>query len=122
MVYETASHLFSKLEKARFNPSEESRREAAKFNSCDLLILDDLGTEMPGQFTTAAFYTLLNDRLLENKSMVISTNLTIEELGKRYSPQIASRLNGSFLLLPFVGEDIRVMKNRGLRYENRYFI
>ena len=76
--------------------------------------MDVLGTEMPGQFTTAAFYTLLNDRLLENKSMVISTNLTIEELGKRYSPQIASRLNGSFLLLPFVGEDIRVMKNRGL--------
>ena len=57
---------------------------------------------------------LLNDRLLENKPMVISTNLTIDELSRRYSPQIASRLQGSFLLLTFVGEDIRVMKNRGL--------
>ena len=114
VVYESAGHLFSKLEQAKFSPSEDTRREAARFNDCDLLILDDLGTEMPSQFTTAALYTLLNDRILENKPMVISTNLTIEELGRRYSPQIASRLNGNFLLLPFVGEDIRVMKNRGL--------
>ena len=114
VVYESAGHLFSKLEQAKFSPSEDARREAARFNDCDLLILDDLGTEMPSQFNTAALYTLLNDRILENKPMVISTNLTIEELGRRYSPQIASRLNGNFLLLPFVGEDIRVMKNRGL--------
>ena len=114
VVYESAGHLFSKLEQAKFNPSEETRREAARFSDCDLLILDDLGTEMPSQFTTAALYTLLNDRILENKPMVISTNLTIDELGRRYSPQIASRLNGNFLLLPFVGEDIQVMKNRGL--------
>ena len=114
VVYESAGHLFSKLEQAKFSPSEDTRRETARFNDCDLLILDDLGTETPSQFTTAALYTLLNDRILENKPMVISTNLTIEELGRRYSPQIASRLNGNFLLLPFVGEDIRVMKNRGL--------
>ena len=114
VVYESAGHLFSKLEQAKFSPSEDTRRDTARFNDCDLLILDDLGTEMPSQFTTAALYTLLNDRILENKPMVISTNLTIEELGRRYSPQIASRLNGNFLLLPFVGEDIRVMKNRGL--------
>lgn len=114
VVYESAGHLFAKLEQAKFNPSEEARREAARFNDCDLLILDDLGTEMPGQFTTAALYTLLNDRILENKPMVISTNLNIDELGRRYSPQIASRLQGSFQGLIFVGEDIRVLKNRGL--------
>ncbi len=113
VVYETASHLFSKLEQARFNPSEETRREAAKFTGCDLLIIDDLGTEMPGQFVTAALYSLLNDRLLENKPMVISTNLNVDELGRRYSPQIASRLQGSFNRLNFVGEDIRVLQNRG---------
>jgi len=113
VVYETAAHLFSKLEQAKFNPSEETRREAERFQSCDLLILDDLGTEMPGQFVTAALYSLLNDRLLGGKPMVISTNLNIDELAKRYSPQIASRLQGSFSMLPFVGEDIRVMKNRG---------
>lgn len=112
--YETASHLFGKLEQARFNPTEESRREAAKLTQCDLLIIDDLGTEMPGQFITAALYSLLNDRILAGKPMVISTNLTVDELGRRYSPQIASRLHGDFMRLTFVGNDIRVLKNRGL--------
>ena len=113
VMYETAGHLFAKLEQAKFSGSEEARKEAAKLNQCDLLILDDLGTEMPGQFVTAALYTLINDRLLENKPMVISTNLNLEELNRRYSPQIASRLQGSFQMVTFVGEDIRVMKNRG---------
>lgn len=114
VVYESAGHLFGKLEQAKFSPSEEARREAARFTECDLLILDDLGTEMPGQFVTAAFYTLLNDRILAGKPMVISTNLNIDEAARRYSPQIASRLQGSFQGLTFVGEDIRILKNRGL--------
>ena len=113
VVYESAGHLFGKLEQAKFNPSEETRREAARFTECDLLILDDLGTEMPGQFVTAAFYSLLNDRILAGKAMVISTNLNMDELSRRYSPQIASRLQGSFQGLTFVGEDIRILKNRG---------
>lgn len=112
VVYETASRLLSKLEQARFSGSEEARREAEKLNQCDLLMIDDLGTEMPGQFTTAALYSLLNDRLLENKPMVITTNLTMDEMAKRYSPQIASRLHGGFTRLTFVGDDIRVLKNR----------
>ena len=114
VAYETAAHLFGNLEKARFNPTEDSRREAEKYTSCDLLILDDLGTEMPGQFVTAALYSLLNDRLLAGKPMVISTNLTVDEMNRRYSPQIASRLHGGFTRLTFVGEDIRVLRNRGV--------
>ena len=113
VVYETANHLFAKLEQAKFSPNEDNRREAAKFLECDLLIMDDLGTEMPGQFVTAALYSLLNDRLLKNKPMVISTNLNVDEIKRRYSPQIASRLQGSFQGLTFVGEDIRLLKNRG---------
>ena len=113
VVYESASHLFSKLEQAKFSPNEENRREAARFTDCDLLIVDDLGTEMPGQFVTAALYSLINDRILMGKPMVISTNLNVEELGRRYSPQIASRLHGGFQRLTFVGEDIRILKNRG---------
>lgn len=114
VVYESAAHLFGKLEQAKFSPSEENRREAARFTECDLLIVDDLGTEMPGQFVTAALYTLLNDRILGNLPMVISTNLNVEEISRRYSSQIASRLHGSFQRLTFVGEDIRVLKNRGI--------
>ena len=114
VVYETASHLFSKLERAKFSGDEEARKEIQRYNTCDLLIVDDLGTEMPGQFVTAALYSLVNDRMLENKPMVISTNLNIEEIKRRYSPQIGSRLEGGFRLIPFLGEDIRVLKSKGL--------
>lgn len=113
VVYESAPHLFGKLEQAKFNGDEAARQEVRKMNNCDLLIIDDLGTEMPGQFVTASLYSLLNDRLLTGMPMIISTNLNIQELGIRYSPQICSRLHGSFQLLTFVGEDIRVRKNRG---------
>ena len=112
VCYETASQLFSKLEKARFASDEEARKEAEKYAGVDLLIIDDLGTEMPGQFVTSALYSLLNDRLLASKPMVITTNLNVEEAKRRYSPQIASRLYGSFLRYTFVGEDIRVLKNK----------
>ena len=112
--YETAAHLFAKLEQAKFAPTEESRREAAKLTECDLLIVDDLGTEMPGQFVTAALYNLLNDRMLSGKPMLITTNLTAEEMSRRYSPQIASRIYGTFAGKTFVGEDIRLKKIRGL--------
>ena len=113
VAYESAPDLFAKLERNRFSPDEESKAEAAKLAGCDLLIIDDLGTELPGHFVTAALYSLLNDRLLNKKSMLISTNLNVEEMAKRYSPQIASRLQGSFKALTFVGEDIRILKNRG---------
>ena len=113
VVYESAPHLFSKLENARFSPTEENRREAAQFTACDLLIIDDLCTEMPSQFTLAALYTLLNDRILEGKPMIVSTNFNNDEITRKYSPQISSRLRGSFELMTFVGEDIRVLKNRG---------
>lgn len=111
VAYESSGHLFSMLEQAKFGGDEESRRSARYFSQCDLLILDDLGTEVPGQFVTASLYTLLNDRIMAGKPMVVSTNLTIEDLKKRYTPQIVSRLRGSFTMLTFVGEDIRVMMN-----------
>ena len=114
VVYESAGHLFQTLEKARFEANEENRREAEKYNECDLLIVDDLGTELPGQFVTAALYSLINDRLLANKPTIISTNLNSDEIGRRYNPQIASRLRGSYKRVAFVGDDIRLLKNRGV--------
>ena len=114
VVYESAGHLFQTLEKARFESNEDNRASAAKYSGCDLLIVDDLGTELPGQFVTAALYSLINDRLLEGKPTIISTNLTADDLTRRYNPQIASRLRGSYRRVAFVGEDIRLLKNRGL--------
>lgn len=114
VTYESASHLFANMEKHRFSPDEKTLEAVNPYFECDLLIVDDLGTEIAGNFVTAALYNLVNDRLLAGKPMVISTNLTIDEIRARYSPQIASRLQGNFQALTFLGEDIRVMKSRGV--------
>ena len=115
VVYESAGHLFSKMERAKFSGDEQARKESEKYTACDLLIIDDLGTEMPGQFTNAALYTLINDRLLAGMPTIISTNLTTDDLSRRYSPQIASRLRGSYDRVAFLGDDIRLKKNWGSR-------
>ncbi len=114
VMYESAGHLFSNMERAKFSGDESARRETEKYTACDLLIVDDLGTEMPGAFVTSALYTLVNDRLLAGRPTIISTNLNTEDFAHRYSPQIASRLRGSYTRVPFVGEDIRIVKLRGL--------
>ena len=114
VAYETAGHLFTKMERAKFGNDEQARQETECYTRCDLLILDDLGTEMPGQFTNVALYGIVNDRLLLGKPTIISTNLTTEDIAKRYTPQIASRLRGSFKRVPFIGDDIRLLKNGGI--------
>ena len=114
VVYESAGHLFSNLERAKFSGDEQAREDVKKYTECDLLIVDDLGTEMPGQFTTAALYSLVNDRILAGKAMIVSTNLTVDDLSRRYSPQIASRLRGNFTRVAFLGDDIRMKRNWGL--------
>jgi len=86
---------------------EENRGLTRKYMECDLLIIDDLGTEMTTQFTISALYHVINSRMLENRSTVISTNLPPEAIEGRYSPQIASRIIGAFRLIKFAGEDIR---------------
>ncbi len=113
VVYESAPHLFAKWERAKFSGDEQARQEVEKYTACDLLIVDDLGTEMAGQFTTAALYMLINDRILRGMPTIISTNLNTSDLAQRYNPQIASRLRGSFTRLAFLGDDIRILKNRG---------
>ena len=114
VVYESAGHMFAKLERAKFGGDEEARADTEKYTACDLLIIDDLGTEMGGQFVTSTLYTLINDRLLGRKSTIISTNLDVESLSHRYSPQIVSRLRGDYTRVAFLGDDIRVKKNWGL--------
>lgn len=112
VVYESAVHLFEKMEKARFSGDAEAFRETEKFTDCDLLIVDDLGTEMGGQFVITALYTLINDRILSGKATIISTNLTADDMENRYSSQILSRLRGSYRRVAFVGDDIRIINNR----------
>jgi len=78
-----------------------------RYTRCDLLMIDDLGAEMTTQFVISTLYTLVNDRLLDHRAMVVSTNLRPEDLDPRYGPQLCSRLLGSFQYVPFVGRDIR---------------
>ena len=110
VVYETAARLFGQLEKARFTGDAEAQSQAARFTACELLIIDDLGTEMASSFVTASLYSLINDRILSGKPTIISTNLNAQEIADRYSPQIASRLRGNYRQLTFVGEDIRLKR------------
>ena len=86
------------------------RDQVERVLNCDLLILDDLGSEMTTAFVHSALYQIVNTRLMERRSTIISTNLTPGELARRYTPQIASRIEGEYTLLPFAGEDIRRLK------------
>lgn len=114
VVYDTAEHIFSQLEQEKFRPDDSPAacEDAARYRGCDLLIMDDLGTEMVTSFVQSALYQLVNGRLLAGKKTVISTNLAPQQLGERYSPQMQSRLEGEYRVLPFFGEDIRKLRRR----------
>ena len=114
VCYDTASAALEAFEKQKFSRIPEEAEAAAlraeRMLSCDLMLLDDLGTEMATPAAASALYTLINTRLTRSLHTVISTNCSDDELRRRYSPQICSRLFGEFLELPFYGNDIRLMK------------
>ena len=110
VAYESAVHLFTNMERAKFHNDEDAQAKTQKYTDCDLLIIDDLGTEIVSQFTLTALYTLINDRVLCGKPTIISTNLNTDGITRRYNPQIASRLRGNFRRVAFVGDDIRLKK------------
>lgn len=112
VVYDTAAHVFAQFELQKFgrDGGDEAAADVERVLACDLLILDDLGTEMNTPIVPSALYQIVNTRLMEKRSTIISTNLSPEKIAQRYSPQIASRIEGEYQLLPFVGEDIRRLK------------
>ena len=83
-----------------------------RFLRCDLLIMDDLGTELTTAFVQSALYRIINTRLTAGKSTVISTNLSPDELYERYTAQIFSRIEGEYEILPCLGDDIRLLKRQ----------
>ena len=112
VVYDTAGRIFSRFEEAKFRGDAEGDADAKRCQRCDLLIVDDLGTEMTTSFVQSALYQLVNGRLMEGKATIISTNLALEELGTRYGGAVLSRLEGEYEILPFFGEDIRRLKRQ----------
>lgn len=110
VCYDTASAVVGSFESQKFSRDEEADKRVKRMLSCDLMILDDLGTEMPTPMADSAIYTLINTRLNEEKNTIISTNLRDGDLQKRYGAQICSRLFGAYERVGFVGRDIRQIK------------
>ena len=104
--YAPVGQLMAAFENEKFRPQPDTSCTEEYF-SCDLLIIDDLGTEMTTQFTISALYQILNTRLMGAKPTIVSTNLPLGDLSARYSEQIASRLLGAYRLYKFYGDDIR---------------
>jgi len=114
VVYDMASSIFAKFEDAKFlrtDDPEEMRAEVKRCLECDMLIIDDLGTEMTTAFTVSALYEIINTRLVTGRKTIVSSNLTLHELRRRYSEQIMSRLEGEYQVLTFRGDDIRKKRN-----------
>jgi len=114
VVYDMASSIFAKFEDAKFIRTDDLaglRNETRRYMECDLLIIDDLGTEMTTAFTISTLYEIVNTRLVTNKKTIINSNLTLGELNRRYSEQIMSRLEGEYQVLTFYGDDIRKKRN-----------
>ena len=115
VCYDSASAALDAFERQKFARDEAQEAANARVRQmldCDLMILDDLGTEMVTPMSLSALYTLLNTRLINGRKIIISTNCSDEELQRRYTPQICSRLQGEFLCLPFAGTDIRLLKKK----------
>ncbi len=112
VFYNSAVGVISDFERNRFGNGimEEAARDTSRYTECDLLILDDLGTEVVNQFTLSCLYHIINTRLNLGRSTVISTNLTPADLRRVYNDRITSRLFGEFYVLPFRGTDVRKQK------------
>ena len=111
VVYDTAVRQLAQMESQRFGRGgEDAEATAERLKMCDLLIIDDLGAEFIGPFAQSALLDLVNTRLVAGKKILISTNLGRADVRARYSPALASRLEGEFLWLDFFGEDLRLKR------------
>lgn len=111
--YTSAIGMISDFEAQRFGNSSGAAQGAGDtsvYFGCELLVIDDLGTEMNNQFTSTSLYNLINLRLDRGLPTVISTNLSPQDLRTRYWDRITSRMFGEYRILPFIGKDVRMQK------------
>ena len=115
VVYERAGDMFAAMSRAEFSKdgTEEAEILNQRVKNGELLILDDLGTEFSTEYTRSRLYSIISDRLSYGLSTIISTNLSMNQICSGYGERISSRFMGQYMLLPFYGADIRVMKNKG---------
>jgi DNA replication protein DnaC len=111
VIYLTAAQLFDIFAQNTFGKKEEQTSENYEhIYQCDLLIVDDLGTELPNSFTISQLFVCINERILRQKSTIISTNLALEDIKAIYSERIFSRISSSYTILRLTGDDIRIQK------------
>ena len=112
VYYSGAVEMLADFEGERFGGDRmgEGSKATEKYFSCDLLIIDDLGTELINQFSTSCLYNVINSRLIRKKATIINTNFSRDELRKKYQDRITSRIFGEYLVWPFMGTDIREKK------------
>ena len=110
VIYVSSIRLFELLADSTFkkNGSLEGKDLANNILDCDLLIIDDLGTEMVNSFTPASLFNCINERHLRRKSVIISTNLSLAELRQTYSERVFSRITSNYTLLKIYGDDLRL--------------
>ena len=112
VIYQTSHKMFQFLEDYKFSKIDREEYDGA-YNAiydCDLLIIDDLGTEFVTSYTCSVLFDVINSRLLNNKKTLISTNLTVKDIAKTYSERVSSRIIGDFSIHYFFGSDIRIQK------------
>ena len=109
VIYQTSFKMFEIIEEYKFRNSDNylSRDDYENLFECDLLIIDDLGTELTNSFTLSELFIILNTRLLNGKKTIISTNLNPTQLGELYSQRIFSRIFDNFKMIKFIGSDLR---------------
>ena len=110
VLYVSAPIILRKIEKEYFGSQNNESNILNNMLECDLLILDDLGTEYEKKFTVSAVYNILNSRMLTSKPTIISTNLSLGDIEKRYDIRTVSRIIGTMERIEFVGTDIRQKK------------
>lgn len=110
VIYDSAINLMHILDQEQFRRTKDSSDTLPSILECDLLILDDFGTEFDTAFSRSMLYTIINSRVNARKPMIVNTNLTTQEVKDRYGDRILSRLISSSRILPFFGGDIRLRK------------
>ena len=110
VIYLSSFQLFDTLARGKFDKNEQSAKINKHLLNCDLLIIDDLGTELVNSFTVAQLFLCLNERLLNRKATIISTNLSLDALVEIYSERIFSRITSNYTMLKLTGDDIRIKK------------
>jgi len=118
VIYLTAYEFFDTLAKGKFEKDSAAEAMCEHILDCDLLIIDDLGTELSNSFTVSQLFLCLNERLLRRKSTIISTNLSLESLVDIYSERTFSRITSNYTMLKLTGDDIRIKKKLMNREEN----